>query len=266
MRSAEREVLAAAAVIRECRNRLAECGGTILGEAIAGAEVPSAWRHYPSGEVYDPESHAQFFFHRHDPVKQTGRELRGEAGHFHLFLRAEGMPSGTSPLLLPELAVANAPLPPQAAPLKRGGRDEVSHLVAIGIDWAGEPVRLFTTNRWVTGETWYGAADVIRMLDRFKVAAADPSPVLNRWITAVVRLFRPEITVLLRQRDDTVMAWRSRRRSNGFEDPRLEITSSFDIDLEARLANADRLAVEPARAAMAPARRSIPRLAEGWGV
>ena len=81
------------------------------------------------------------------------------------------MPSGVAPLLLPELAVADvAALPPQAAPLKRGERDEVSHLIAIAIDFRGEPIRLFTTNRWVTGETWYRAEDVTRMLDRFVIA------------------------------------------------------------------------------------------------
>ena len=48
-----------------------------------------------------------------------------------------------APLLLPELTVTDVPLPPQAAPLKRGSRDEISHLVAIALDTAGEPVRLF---------------------------------------------------------------------------------------------------------------------------
>ena len=151
------------------------------------------------------------------------------------------MPSGVAPLLLPELAVADVPaLPPQAAPLKRGTRDEVSHLIAIAIDFRGEPIRLFTTNRWVTGETWYRADDVIRMLDRFVIAEAEPSAVLNRWIGAMIQLFRPQIAALLQARDETVMAWRRRRRTHVFEDPRLEITSSLDIELDAQLALVDR--------------------------
>src|SRR5207244_9619648 len=98
-------------------------------------------------------------------------------------LRADGRPSGVAPLLLPELAVAEtAVLPPQAAPLKRGARDEVSHLIAIAVDVRGEPIRLFTTNRWVTGETWYRAADVIQMLDCFVVAEPESSRIVNRWI------------------------------------------------------------------------------------
>jgi hypothetical protein len=124
-------------------------------------------------------------------------------------MRAEGIPAGITPLVLPELAVANAPVPPQSAPLKRGGRDEVVHLVAIAIDWHGEPVRLFTTNRWVTGETWYCADDVICMLDRFQVAGDTPSAALNRWVGAMVRLFQPEIAVLLRNRDKAITEWRA---------------------------------------------------------
>src|SRR5205823_13048563 len=133
--------------------------------------------------------------------------------------RAEGVPRGAAPLVLPEVAVANAPLPRQSAPLKRGNRDEVVHLVAIAIDWQGQPIRLFTTNRWVTGETWYRADDVIRMLGRFHIAGDMPSAVLNCWLGALVRLFEPEIAVLLRNRDKTVTEWRWRRRSDVFEDP-----------------------------------------------
>jgi hypothetical protein len=184
--------------------------------------------------------------------------------HFHAFLRAEGMPAGVAPLLLPELAVADAPaLPPQAAPLKHGTRDEVSHLVAIAIDVHGEPIRLFTTNRWVTGETWYRADDVIRMLDRFTIAEIEPSAVLNRWIGAMVQLFRPQIAGLLRARDEAVMAWRRRRRTHVFEDPRLETTSSLDIDLDTQLAFLDGVRLGPAESVLQRV-TGLPPMAEGW--
>src|SRR5262249_44514440 len=122
----------------------------VVSEVIAGSAAISAWRHYPEGEVYDPISHSQYFFHAH----ATSGQPTAERGHFHTFLRAEGMPVGVTPLLLPELAVADFPaLPPPPPPLKRGTRDEVSHLIAIAVDLHGEPIQLFTTNRWVTGET-----------------------------------------------------------------------------------------------------------------
>ena len=258
---AEIERMASAAVVvDDCRRELATRSRNIVSEALA--DNPAAeWRHYPDGEVYDAKSHAQYFYHTH-PV--TGRPLR-EHGHFHTFLRAEGMPIGATPLILPEIAVADVPaLPPQAPPIKRGTREEVSHLVAIAVDSRGEPIRLFTTNRWVTGETWYRADDVIRMVDRFAVTGVEPSEMLNRWVGATLRLFRPQIAALLQMRDETVMAWRRRRRTHVFEDPALEITSSLDIDLGAQLAFLDRVRSEPA----AGARRRVPVLptmAEGWG-
>jgi hypothetical protein len=255
----------AAAVIADCRERLAAKNRSILGEVASGAQTFGAaelcdWRHYPEGEVYDPASHAQYFYHAHPANDRLPREH----GHFHTFLRVEGMPSGVAPLVLPEAAVAEPAQPPQGAPLKRGAREEVSHLIAISLDPHGEPMRLFTTNRWVTGETWYRADDVIAMLDRFAISAADPSAVRDRWLVAVMQLFRPQIAALLKQRDATVMAWRRRRRASVFEDPRLEIISSLEIDLAAQLAFLDR-ARSDAAAAGRPRAPGLPRMAEGWG-
>ncbi len=250
---------AAAAVIRDCRRELATRSSSVVAEVTASSPTICAWRHYPAGEVYDPKSHAQYFFHAHS---RDARQAL-ERGHFHTFLRAEGMPSGVAPLLLPELAVADLPAtPPQAAPLNRGKRDEVSHLIAIAIDHRCEPIRLFTTNRWVTGETWYRAEDVIRMLDRFVIAEPEPSAVLNRWIAAVVQLFRPQIAALLRTRDEAVMAWRRRRRTAVFEDRRLEITSSLDIELEPQLAFVDRVRRRPDDVFHRVA--GLPSMDEGW--
>ena len=262
-REAEAE---AAATLRECRDALAACGGTIIREATsAGAADIVEWRHYPEGEVYDPASHAQYFYHRH-PVPARERPAQPiEHGHFHLFLRGEGIPAGITPLLPPELAVANVPAPRQSAPLKLGRSDEVCHLVALAVDRQGEPVRLFTTNRWVTGETWYRADDVIRMLDRFRVRGERPSALLNRWIGALVRLFQPEIAALLKDRDKAILEQRWRWRGNVLEDPRLEITSSLGIDLDARLAAVEASVNASAAGTGASRARRLPRMAEGWG-
>lgn len=248
--------------MRSCRAGFAIRSTSAVGEMVGEGEA-AAWRHYPEGEVYDPASHAQYFFHHHPD--QPGEGVPAEAGHFHLFLRGEAIPPGIAPLLLPEAAVANAPLPRQSAPLKRGGRDEVCHLVAIAVDGRGEPVRLFTTNRWVTGETWYGAADVIRMLDRFRIANDQPPALVGSWLTALVRLFEDDIAGLLLARDKTVQERRWRSRGNALEDPRLEVTSNLPVNLDARLAEVE----QDSRTHLPPAanrRPHLPRMAEGWGV
>ena len=49
------------------------------------------------------------------------------------------------------------------------GDDALTHVVAISMDSKGRPLRLFTTNRWVTGETWYRADDVCKVIGRFVI-------------------------------------------------------------------------------------------------
>ena len=253
---------AAAALIREIGADLAGNSRNIVDQIMVGHAAIADWRHYPEEDVYDPTSHAQYFYHTHPPRRRAGREH----GHFHIFLRGDGMPVGVAPLLLPEVAVAAAPPPPpQAPPFRHGVREEVSHLLAIGVDVGGEPVRLFTTNRWVTGETWYPAGDVIRMLDRFRVTEAGPSETLNQWLGAMLRLFRPQIAELLRLRDQNVMAWRRRKRTHVFDDPALEITSHLDVSLDAQFAFVDRMRSERAARLGLSRMPVLPALSDGWG-
>ena len=100
------------------------------------------------------------------------------------------------------------------------------------------------------------------MLSRFRLIGESPASLLNRWIGALVSLFQLEIAAVLRQRDKTIVERRFRWRTHVFEDPRLEITSSLDIDLDARLAAVDAAAAVPAAA---PRRAQLPPMAEGWG-
>lgn len=177
--------------------------------------------HYPKGDIYDDETGAQYYYHAHRPET-------GEHGHFHTFLRAKGMPSGIEPA--PYTREADRPL----------GGEAISHLIAIAMDRSGLPTALFTTNRWVTGETYYVSDDVVAMLDRFDIDHAYPCLATNRWITALLRLFRPQIEVLLRQRDAAIQGWQRRHPDRDvFEDRRLEITSELPIEIDAQIARVD---------------------------
>ena len=205
----------AAREAKNCRRVLAKTGDTILTELLRNAGPPKEWRHYPPGDVYDAEHHAQYYYHCHAAAERRP----GEHGHFHTFLRPLGMPAGVRP----------APLPDAQAPM--GENDALSHLIGVSVDAGGAVTRLFTTNRWVTGETWYVAADVAAMLDCFIIDHARPSWPLNRWITAVLRLFRQQIVDLLRRRD-AALAAAAQLGANPFEDRGLEVPSEIDVDCD----------------------------------
>ncbi len=200
----------------DCINQLHTSGSNLVIEALRGSRDFAEWEHYPPNDVHDPKSHAQYYFHAHPPDDRDAPDY----GHFHTFMRPKGMPAGIRPAEVKNF------VPPA------DDNGALSHLIAISMTPTGLPERLFTTNRWVTGETWYQAADVIAMLDRFVIDLDHPSPLLNQWLTAMFVLFMPQITELLIKRDLIVEQWLARHpNSDVFEDRRLEITSSMEISL-----------------------------------
>jgi len=205
--------------VLECQRVLSKTQANVVGEVLKGGGEFYEWDHYPKGDVYDWESHSQYYYHAH-PVELRG----GEHGHFHTFLRPKGMPEGIKPA--------------EAADFQEPAEDNdaVSHLAAFSMDGTGQAIRIFTTNRWVTGETWYEAEDVIAMLDRFEIDLAYPSWPVNIWLTAMVRLFRPQIETLLTERDRAVADWAAKHPDrNVFEDRELEITSMREISIEEQI-------------------------------
>ena len=202
----------------ECLRVLALTDDNIVGELIKNEETFYEWNHYPDGDVYDPVSHSQYYYHAHLPEERSG-----EHGHFHTFLRPKGMPGG----------MKSAPVDDYEAP--RDPDDALSHLVAISMNAAGLPIRLFVTNRWVTGEIWYIADDVCRMLDCFAIDHAQPSWPVNMWVSAMVQLFDPQIRALVAARDVAVAAWRDGHPgANVFEDRDFEVAAALDIDIDAQ--------------------------------
>lgn len=218
-----RRMQAAGEEVLECHRVLANTGDNIVGELIKTAEEFYEWDHYPDGDVYDEQSDSQFYYHAHP------QELRsGEHGHFHTFLRPDGMPKGIRPAMVPDFK------------MPEGENEALSHLIAISMDKFGIPIRLFTTNRWVTGEVWYAAPDVQKMLDCFNIDHAQPSWPVNRWVGGMIRLFRPQISNLLDARDQAIEAWQGAYPDrNVFEDEEFEITSYLDINLDDQIAAID---------------------------
>ncbi len=105
------------------------------------------------------------------------------------------------------------------------------------MDKSGWPVGLFTTNRWVTGETWYAAHDVCSMLDGFDMKMSKSSWPVNRWLTAMIKLFQPQIIELVVQRDERITAWKMKHPDiNVYEDRKLEVTSQLPISVDHQVA------------------------------
>lgn len=216
MPGAELEAMAAAGErVLECHRVLAKSGSNVVAEVLRGQGTFYEFDHYPAGDVYDPESHSQYYYHSH-------RE--GEHGHFHTFLREKGMPEDCRPV------------PQSEADFMTERDDKLSHLIAISMNRAGFPIRLFTTNRWITADNWYTADDVTKMLNRFEMDLAWPSWPVNIWVTAMLRLFRPQIEELVRERDAAVANWQKKHPdTDAFEDRGCDITSVRKISVAAQI-------------------------------
>lgn len=199
-------MLDAGRVVRSIGADLAARGSHPVAEALRGADPFVEEWHYPPGDVYDPASHAQFYYHAHGADRGAG-----EHGHFHTFLRRPGI----APDLLAGARTVGEP---------------AAHLVAVGMDAWGTPLRLFAVNRWVTDEIWLPERAVMASLDRFRFS--EGAPLLARWLEALLILFRPEIAALLVVRDDVLAA---RGGAAALEDRELEILAATEISVDRQI-------------------------------
>ena len=169
------------AEIRFCEAVLAKSGLNILTETLRDAASVAMWEHYPPGDVFDPESGAQWYYHSHaigggGPEGGPAAAPDQEHGHFHCFVRPQG-PEGP-----------------------------IHHLVAVAVDAFGRLTRLFTVNQWVVGDDWLEAREATLLVERFDVQMARPSYLVNRWLTAVIAAHEAEISYLLLRRDEVLSA------------------------------------------------------------
>lgn len=221
------EMYEAGCRVQTSEQALADAGSNVVAALLNGGDRFYQWEHYPAGDVFCPISHAQYYYHAHPPDVR-GNTWGDEHGHFHTFLRPAGFPpevmSGAEPDCDPE----NPDLAPP------------THLVAISMGFDGRAARLFTTNRWVTGEAWYDAPVVTQLLARFHIVHQVPSAPANVWIGAMLALFRPTVEALLHARDAVVAAHTpADEDTHVFDDRHLEVTSIADIDVRDQIAAID---------------------------
>jgi KaiC/GvpD/RAD55 family RecA-like ATPase len=219
-----RRMAAAARTVSAVERLLAKTGDTVVDEVLRGEGAFYEWRHYPSGDAFDPETGGQYYYHAH-PHDERPREH----GHFHVFLR----PS-TGDLTAGRTDRRRRGSGPQTF-------DRPSHLVAVAMDRTGAAIELFTTNKWVTDESWVSATEASRLLRRFAVTHARPSWLLNQWLDGLIRMYRRDIEALLAERDRVVADRRRRRPDHDvLEDRGLEVASFMGIRIGDRIKEIER--------------------------
>lgn len=211
---------AAATRVRDIQHNLVMSGSNVVAEVLRDAPDFYEWDHYPAGDIYDPISHSQFYYHAHAPEDQNSIRT-DEHGHFHTFMRPPGFPLEVEQRTDLDGLPAVCP------------SDGLTHLIAVSINFAGEPVRLFTTNRWVTDETWYPAADVKRILPYFQVTREGPFSQTSAWISNLLMMYGPLIELLMDARDEAVNTHSATQPiQKVWSDQSLEVTSVADISLQ----------------------------------
>ena len=175
--------------------------------------------HYPKGDRIDHSTGAQYFYHCHRENYEST-----EHGHFHCFLRYKQIPKSIKPTPLPDW--------------DKYFDNPMTHLVAIGMNQLGQPIRLFTVNRWVTSEIWYSAEHTARFLKRYKMTLMDDPywQVLDKWIEGILHLFTPQILWLRQERERKIQFHLTNTSiDNPYLDYDLEELSEINIDLKQQI-------------------------------
>jgi len=157
----------AAQEIAGIQTRYAKKGMTLSEVALCGSKEFIEWNHYPANDLVDEVSGYEFYYHAHSADEMHD----GEHGHFHLF--------------------------------KRYGHD-FHHLIGIALNQQGLPVRLFTTNQWVTGEKFVSAKSAVAELRDFDMATKGRMGPIARWISAFTKLYFSEMEMLILDRDHKI--------------------------------------------------------------
>ena len=210
----------AALTVIETITQMAQEKRPLMLRVVPEDEV-NFWKHYPPKDARDKFCKSRWYYHVH----AAGSRDEDEHGHFHLFLHRTQLPKGLEPKVWP----------PQGEEAKA----HVTHLVGLSIDKIGIPRAWFTVNRFVTNEFLFPADVMIDHLADFNVDHTAEDDCVNRFVTAMVALYREEIAQLLRERDAKQAelvaefgAEAAYEKASG-----IEVLSSIPIDLDEKLGN-----------------------------
>lgn len=176
------------------------------------------WQHYPGNDARDALTRSRWYYHVHAP----GDRDPAEHGHFHLFLHRTQLADPGSATAMPAKG--------EDAPA------HVTHVSGLSIGHDGVPLAWFVTNRWVTDEFLYPAEVMAAHLPLYNVDATPEDDLVNRLLTAMVALYREELTALLHQRDEAQRYLVEHSGPAALEDGHAVLAFS-PIDLDAKIEN-----------------------------
>jgi hypothetical protein len=190
-------------------------GSNILHYTLQNNQQHESMRHYPKGDRIDHQTGSQYFYHCHREDLDSG-----EHGHFHCFLRYKQIPKHIKPTPLPDW--------------DKYIDNPMTHVIAIAMNRFGQPIRLFTVNRWVTSEIWYDAKHTPKFTKRFHMTLTDDAywQILDQWIESMIHLFAPQIAWVYTQRDMIVKEHQQTNSEESvYNNKQIEELSSIEIDL-----------------------------------
>nr|WP_051131864.1 hypothetical protein [Legionella tunisiensis] len=213
--SKERYLRYAMQVLEAQQQMITKKGKNILHYTLEKKRRHVRMNHYPKGDRIDHNTGAQYFYHCHREDLASN-----EHGHFHCFLRYKHIPKQVKPTALPDW--------------DKNIDNPMTHLVAISMNRYGQPIRLFTVNRWISYEIWYDAKHISRFIKQYKMTLNDNPywQVLDRWVEGMLHLFAPQIDWLYQARDAAVAHHKTIfPDNNAYEDKQIEEWSEISIDL-----------------------------------
>ncbi len=213
----------AAHVVIETITQMAAEGRPLMQRVLPDGDV-HWWSHYPDNDARDALTQSRWYYHVHAP----GDRDPAEHGHFHLFLHRTQIAADAAPMAQPASG--------------ENAQAFVTHIAGLSIDHLGIPISWFATNRWVTDEFMYPAPVMIDHLCHYNVDQTEEDGTVNRFLTAMVALYRNDIADMLIERDEKLTALRN-DGPNGDEvfETGNDILAIRPIDLDTKI---DALGVE----------------------
>lgn len=197
--------------------------GVPLMQRVLPEKEAEFWKHYPKGDAKDAQCKSRWYYHVHAP----GQRHPDEHGHFHLFIHRDQLSDD----------VGEPIVGPTGKPKTGKIHAQVAHIAGLSINTIGIPRAWFVTNRWVTQEYLYPADVMIDHLAEFNVDETPQDALVNRCVTAMVELYREELSDLLRQRDAAMAERLKAEGSEAYESREYEVLGEMPIDLDAKIAS-----------------------------